>query len=139
MSVYALNWKADYATGVEEIDLQHRYFMELINRLSTELDGCVDEIYRKRLLNELVKYASFHFVSEENMMIKFAYPDIERHRMLHLDLIDKLSWQIQSKSYAALFEFLVDWFIRHTLEEDKHIGEFSNLSNLAHLSHSAPP
>jgi hemerythrin len=126
MSVYTLNWKEEYATGVEEIDLQHRYFMGLINRLSTELDGCVDEIYRKRLLNELVKYASFHFVSEENLMIKFAYPDIERHRMLHLDLIDKLSWQMQSKSYEALFEFLVDWFIRHTTEEDKHIGEFSH-------------
>jgi hemerythrin len=126
MSVYTLNWKEEYATGVEEIDLQHRYFMGLINRLSTELDGCVDESYRKKLLNELVKYASFHFVSEENLMIKFAYPDIERHRKLHLDLIDKLSWQVQSKSYEVLFEFLVDWFIRHTTEEDKHIGEFSH-------------
>lgn len=126
MSVYTLNWKEEYATGVEEIDLQHRYFMGLINRLSSELDGCEDESYRKKLLNELVKYASFHFVSEENMMIKFAYPDLERHRKLHLDLIDKLSWQIQSKFYDALFEFLVDWFIRHTLEEDKHIGEFAH-------------
>jgi hemerythrin len=132
MSVYTLNWKEEYATGVEEIDLQHRYFMGLINRLSTELDGCVDESYRKKLLNELVKYASFHFVSEENLMIKFAYPDIERHRKLHLDLIDKLSWQVQSKSYEVLFEFLVDWFIRHTTEEDKHIGEFS------HPAHPAP-
>jgi hemerythrin len=126
MSVYTLNWKEEYATGVEEIDLQHRYFMGLINRLSSELDGCEDESYRKKLLNELVKYASFHFVSEENLMLKFAYPDLERHRKLHLDLIDKLSWQIQSKSYDALFEFLVDWFIRHTLEEDKHIGEFAH-------------
>lgn len=124
MSVYTLSWKADYATGIEEIDLQHRYFMSLINRLSSEFDGCEDESYRKKLLNELVKYASFHFVSEENLMIKFAYPDLERHRKLHLELIDKLSWQIQSKSYVALFEFLVDWFIRHTLEEDKRIGEF---------------
>ena len=126
MSVYTLNWKEEYATGVEEIDLQHRYFMGLINRLSTELDHCDDESYRKRLLNELVKYASFHFVSEENLMFKFGYPDLDRHRKLHLDLIDKLSWKIQPQSYESLFEFLVDWFIRHTTEEDKHIGEYAH-------------
>ena len=124
MIVSELFWNAAYDTGVEEIDLQHRFFLGLINRLSSELASCSDEKYRQRLLNELAKYATFHFVSEENMMIKFGYPDVDRHRLLHLELIDQLSSRMQAKTYEPLFEFLVAWFIRHTTTEDHLIGEF---------------
>jgi len=124
MVVSELVWNAAYDSGVEEIDLQHRYFLALINRLSSELASCADTNYRQRLLSELAKYAIFHFVSEENMMIKFAYPDADRHRMLHIELIDQLSSRMQAKTYEPLFEFLVGWFIQHTTTEDRLIGEF---------------
>ena len=124
MVVSELIWSAAYDTGVEEVDLQHRYFLVLINRLRLELASCTDGKYCQRLLNELAKYATFHFVSEENMMIKFGYPDFDRHRMLHLELIDQLSSRMQAKTYEPLFEFLVDWFVQHTTTEDHMIGEF---------------
>ena len=119
-----LHWKTEYDTGIEEIDLQHRYFMVLINRLTSELVACSDKKYRERLLRELANYAAFHFVSEENLMIKFGYPDFERHRMLHLDLIDQLSLRMLAESNESLLKFLVAWFIRHTTSEDHRIGEF---------------
>ena len=124
MKVFQLHWKTAYETGVDEIDLQHRYFAALINRLSGELEVCDDEAYRRRLLDELAKYAAFHFASEENLMFKFGYPGLEKQRRLHRDLIDQLSWRMQSKSYAGLFEFLVNWFVHHTVEEDHHIGDY---------------
>lgn len=124
MQVYTLEWKPEYETGVEEIDLQHRYFMTLINRLSAELDSCDDANYRRRLLDELAKYAVFHFASEENLMLKFGYDGFERQRLLHLELIDQLSWRMQSTAYDGLFEFLVSWFVHHTVEEDHDIGVF---------------
>ena len=34
MSSSPLHWPATSDTGVEEIDLQHRYFLTLINRLT---------------------------------------------------------------------------------------------------------
>ena len=119
-----LCWKAEYDSGINEIDLQHRYFMTLINRMNSELSVCDDETYRERLFNELAKYAVFHFVSEENLMIKFGYPEFERHHLLHLDLINKLSWRTRGESHEAFIEFLVTWFIQHTVEEDHRIGEF---------------
>jgi hemerythrin len=124
MNVSTLHWKTEYDTGIEEIDLQHRYFMVLINRLTSELVTCSDKKYRERLLRELANYAAFHFVSEENLMIKFGYPDFERHRMLHLDLIDQLSLRMLAESNESLLKFLVAWFIRHTISEDHRIGEF---------------
>ena len=123
MSSSTLHWQAAYDTGVEEIDLQHRYFMTLINRLTVELAASDDPKYRQSLLNELAKYAAFHFASEENLMTKFGYPDRERHRMLHIELIDKLSSRMNAMTYEPLFEFLIGWFIQHTTTEDHRIGE----------------
>jgi hemerythrin len=74
MSFETLHWKSDYETGVREIDLQHRFFMDLINRLHEELIGATDSDYRAALFEELSNYARFHFVSEENLMFKFGYP-----------------------------------------------------------------
>jgi len=124
MTFTTLHWKAEYETGIEEIDLQHRYFMGLINRMYPELTTSDDPEYRARLFDELAKYASFHFISEENLMIKLGYPDLNRHHMMHRNLIDELSWRAQSKSYDEFFDFLVSWFIDHTVEEDHRIGDF---------------
>jgi hemerythrin len=124
MSFETLHWKPDYETGVREIDLQHRFFMDLINRLHEELIGATDSDYRAALFEELSNYARFHFVSEENLMFKFGYPDLDHHRMMHRQLIDELSWRAQEKSYDAILEFLVRWFIAHTVEEDCRIGQF---------------
>lgn len=119
-----LHWQATYDTGVEEIDLQHRYFLALINRLTVELAASDDPRYRQSLLNELAKYAAFHFASEENLMVKFGYPDRERHRMLHIELIDRLSSRMNAMTYEPLLDFLVGWFVQHTTSEDRRIGEF---------------
>ena len=124
MTALPLHWQATYDTGVEEIDLQHRYFLALINRLTVELAASNDPRYRQSLLNELAKYAAFHFASEENLMVKFAYPDLKRHRMLHIELIDRLSSRMNAMTYEPLLDFLVGWFIQHTTSEDRHIGEF---------------
>lgn len=124
MSFETLHWKQDYDTGVREIDLQHRFFMDLINRMHEELQGSTDAHYRAALFEELSNYARFHFVSEENLMFKFGYPDLDHHRMMHRRLIDELSWRAQEKSYDAIFDFLVRWFVAHTVEEDARIGRF---------------
>ena len=124
MSFEELHWKADYETEVREIDLQHRFFMDLINRMHEELQASADQDYRDRLFQELSNYARFHFISEENLMFKFGYPDLDHHRMMHRRLIDELSWRAQEKSYDAIFDFLVRWFVAHTVEEDARIGRF---------------
>lgn len=129
MSIDTLHWKSKYDTGVEEIDLQHRAFLSLITRLGRELAETKDPKYRDRLLEEIAKYAVFHFISEENLMMKHNYPGLEQHRQLHRDLINQLSWRRQSLSDSDLLEFLVRWFIHHTVEEDHHIGDFINRSN----------
>ncbi|MCU7896423.1 MAG: hypothetical protein KZQ66_20495 [Candidatus Thiodiazotropha sp. (ex Lucinoma aequizonata)] len=43
MSKKRIDWVAEYELGINDIDFQHQYFLDLINRLSDEL-GRVDNI-----------------------------------------------------------------------------------------------
>lgn len=120
-------WIPDFETGVEEIDLQHHYFVDLINRLSRLLPRTEDRAYQARLLSELIKYAQFHFVSEENIMYSIGYEGLEQHKNLHFDLLNILNAKIgmfqQDMAEAdEVIGFLREWFVMHTLAEDKKVS-----------------
>ncbi len=125
-----IEWNTAYLIGIDEIDFQHQYFLKLIYRLSSELERTVDPHYRLLLLQELNKYAKFHFLSEENIMFSIGYPELEEHRKLHFELIETLN--LKSGYYGEgkiasgeVIEFLYDWFVGHTVEVDKKIGVFN--------------
>lgn len=126
-----LNWQENYKIGIEEIDLQHHYFANLIKRLAIELDKDKDPYYQKRLIRELSQYAVFHFLSEENLMMKYGYPDLANHQEFHRTLIEELTNSIQADSPKELVQFLVNWFIQHTTGEDKAFGRFVDSKGLA--------
>lgn len=126
-----IEWKHDYELGIEHVDFQHHFFLNLINRLFDELEITNDSRYRNALLNELCAYAKFHFISEENMMYRTGYPDLEQHRNLHRELIDKLSNEElylflhrSSKSIEQIIDFLLGWFFNHTLNADRLFANY---------------
>ena len=117
------------SVGIESIDLQHQYLVDLINRISLELKGS-DTDYQASLIDELGGYARVHFTAEENLMYKLGYPDLENHRMLHQQLLEKLNGQIGLYLVGMLnpeeiVQYLSGWVVRHLLTEDKKIGEFA--------------
>lgn len=126
-----INWEHKYELGVEDIDYQHHYFVNLINRLSDELANTTDNAYRTSLIAELNAYARFHFKSEENMMMRAGFPELDQHKEHHRDLIDKLSYQESmltinesEEDSRELIEFLVQWFLHHTAAEDRRFADF---------------
>ncbi|MBF0609565.1 MAG: bacteriohemerythrin [Magnetococcales bacterium] len=120
----AVEWKDCFLTGIAEVDLQHQYFVALINRLGEELTTTSDRHYALRLLMELEAYARFHFISEENIIMRYALPGLEHHQSLHHQLLDRLSVQVVQiktgqENPVVLLKFLVDWFTNHTVHEDR--------------------
>lgn len=128
-----LEWSSEYELGVGEIDLQHRYFMMLINRLYQALQSGDDYAFQVALLKELNAYVKFHFISEENMMRQAGYAHLAEHHRHHIELIDKLNGKesILTVRYNAddarvVIEFLVQWFNEHTTGEDLRFAEYLN-------------
>ena len=124
-------WEVGYELGIEDIDLQHHFFFNLINRLAKELLQANDAEYRGALINELNAYAKFHFISEENMMRKSAYPHFLHHQDLHVELIEQLSTRgsmlllpdVQGAT-ESIITFLGEWFLQHTREVDRNFARY---------------
>lgn len=126
-----ISWEKRFRVNVTDIDLQHEYFLSLINRLADNFAQSENGGYKLRLLEELAQYASFHFISEENLMIKSNYPSFKEHVVLHRKLLNQLNdkinyFKMQKETEETVLHFLVDWFVHHTLEEDAAFGYFFN-------------
>lgn len=124
-------WKSEYSIGIEEIDFQHKYFLKLINRLSIKAKEDLSAFLISRHVNEIIKYADFHFQSEENLMLLTEYPDFDEHYNLHKDLLDEIAvflygFNKGNKTFDELINFLMKWFIDHTIEQDQKFAKYYN-------------
>lgn len=121
-----IKWDSKFEVGHPRIDAEHRAFVDLIRAVSLEAErGCPKE-KALRLLLEVRKYAEFHFVSEENIMLDVGYPDYEEHRDEHAWLLRRLEhetyrYHTDSAPLDELARFMFDWFALHTTTEDKKL------------------
>ncbi|MGE5476009.1 MAG: bacteriohemerythrin [Bacteroidales bacterium] len=124
------HWKSKYETGHTRIDFEHRVFLGLIEQFAAEADQGADPRRLRRTATEILKYADFHFFSEENIMLNVGYPDFDHHHALHQALLAELRAFIESvalDSWRAgdMVEFLVKWFVGHTANEDLKLAQYA--------------
>ena len=128
-----LDWRDEYNVGVREIDSQHKIFFKMIRKmfdLHLKGAGRKDEAVQfSRLLDDLLKYAEFHFQAEEQLMARYEYPMIQSQEKEHKIILSELNRQADAiksagGSTAKLVYFLIQWFIKHTVYSDKDVGLF---------------
>ncbi len=131
-------WKPEYELGVKDIDDQHHYFVGLINKFVIEFGKSRDVEYQNSLVEELNAYAKFHFLSEENMMIRAGYPDYKKHKGHHRDLLDRLgakevelALERSEQRKEEVVGYLIEWFLVHTNKEDRQLAAFLIEKNMA--------
>jgi len=124
-------WQKSYSVGNEQIDNEHKVFVEIIGRVYEAISKKKSIGDIERLLRELEAYAVFHFLSEENIMIDSAFPELNEHKKEHEKLLNALNIKIKNiisldEVPDALVYFLVNWFVEHTTSRDlnlaKHLG-----------------
>ncbi|MCW8854729.1 MAG: bacteriohemerythrin [Gammaproteobacteria bacterium] len=124
-----VKWDKKYEIGHDRIDFEHQIFVDLVSRLDDAVHIHGDKDYIQRLLNELLAYTKFHFISEENIMISNNYPDYDEHRRHHMDLLERYNQNmmrilLDEEDMDDFIIFLKEWFIKHTVLEDKKIAKF---------------
>ena len=115
----ALKWDYKYEIGHKRIDSEHELFLSLIADFQQSIAQNHPREKLTRILKEIEKYAAFHFVSEENIMIDVGYPDKDFHASLHRELLTRIKDQHQQFQLGEIhpeevFEFLFQWFAIHT-------------------------
>lgn len=122
-------WQSKYETGHPRIDFEHRVFLDLLTQFASEVDGNAAAHRLRRTATEILKYADFHFFSEESIMLAVGYPDYDHHHRLHQALLKELRDFIESVAVdtwrsEAMVEFLVKWFVSHTASEDIKLARY---------------
>jgi hemerythrin-like metal-binding protein len=122
-------WNKSYEIGHELIDSQHKIFLMLLNKLSVTIANGVTKEHMFRVLNELKKYAEFHFLSEENVMHECYYPGIDHHKRIHTEILFEFSALSERLSQSRakpsdVVAFLKSWLFEHILNEDSHVAEY---------------
>jgi diguanylate cyclase (GGDEF)-like protein/hemerythrin-like metal-binding protein len=125
-SLQPLAWGAAHAIGIQDIDDQHRHLVELIDRLSAALVDALDSDTIVARLNDLVRYAEFHFATEELLMEQHQVADLARHRDEHRRLlhdIRNLHVVGDPGSLSLILRYLQEWLLRHVDGLDRQLGQ----------------
>ncbi len=122
-------WDPALETGNLMVDGQHRELFAAVNELHDAIHDHNDIAVLGGILYRLQRYTAVHFGDEEGLMADVAYPDLERHHDLHLELAEQTA-SLASKYLSGeltlgitLATFLRDWLTHHIGEEDRRLAE----------------
>lgn len=124
-----LRWNSSLEIGVKEIDQQHRYLIALAERVLTITSPLEDLGTVVKSIRELQSYIETHFADEEELMIKYGYPLLEEHRLLHreiaLDVVTMLkTTRDTSELTRKMKDIVMRWVVSHIHKEDRKIAQF---------------
>jgi hemerythrin len=127
-------WKDSFNIGNDEIDRQHRAFLEMLNEYYDSGSGTTKDNIDYRLIVRIKEYAAMHFRFEEQLMKAAGYTETE-HQLKQHRYFESLVSELESNHRKGMtndlkrvLSLLKDWFLRHILEEDRKF-----------VSHIKPP
>ena len=126
----AFTWDDKYLLGHDDIDRQHRELFEILNALHAAMKAGQGGVAIDSALAELFDYAQRHFSDEEAVMAAKGYPELDEHRRLHRQLMQKVTEMLQSRQAGeklATFEvlgFVGEWIAEHVGRVDHQFGRF---------------
>jgi len=136
MSIFV--WSDSFLTGIQEVDEHHKHLVELLN-LSYDCFMYNNSDQKMELLvQNLVRYANYHFEAEESLMKANNYPFFEEHRQEHIGFASRTA-ELQSLLHDGcqpldleILQFLKDWLADHILNSDKKMSFYLLSSDMDH-------
>ena len=125
-----VKWNDSYLLGVMEIDKHHQHLVELLNKTHEEFMKGAPAESIGAVLDKLINYATYHFISEEQLMVKIGDPGLAEHREEHGRFTRRVV-EIQTDFHSGnknlsneVLLFLKNWLTNHILKTDAMYGQF---------------
>jgi hemerythrin-like metal-binding protein len=119
-------WSDNFATGIDEIDAQHRRLVELLNALVRRMAYREESPSVGEVLRALEDYAAYHFTTEERVWREHLGDDpwTVRHEGDHAAFVARIgdvkaSGGEEDEIVERLVSFLTNWLAQHIIEDDK--------------------
>lgn len=131
---FKFDWCKEMELGIDIIDSQHRELFRIGRSIEQlVMNGCKTATPQQLLdiVCELRDYAAYQFYTEEDLMVKYNYPNYVKHKALHNDvkkfilgidlpLLGRNPEQVLPHVKDELQTFLFD----HILTEDNDLCKF---------------
>ena len=125
-------WNQAYKLDIKVMDEQHKNFFAIYDELVSCKNSNQGDIIIKSAIDKLLEYTSVHFNSEELLMEKANYTDLEEQKRQHrffITRIEDLQLAYAHKNpmlYEQLLTFIRKWFLSHISQTDsKYKGTIS--------------
>jgi len=122
-----MKWSSLFSVGIVSIDKEHKNIVDLINKLeASSVRGTARESI-SQIFDDLFDYTVHHFTHEEKLFDTYNYPDKEKHKKIHIDILNKVkelnkdSKHINVESVSA---FLRGWIKHHFCVVDQNYSKF---------------
>jgi hemerythrin len=128
---WTIAWSENLTVDVPELDREHRQFILRANGLNKAMIECCDKATVKRLMELMLMEASHHFWHEEQLLVKWKYPDRAVHAHKHAQLTAQLNLAMKefeeadiSYVWAVKGLHMKQLLIDHLLKEDMKYRDF---------------
>jgi hemerythrin len=122
-----ITWSERLETGIQNIDKQHRRWVNLINDLHRAVAEGREQEGLREALDALVDYTQYHFRTEEALMKQAKYDEEEfelhcrEHRVFTDQIVifrDRLDVGF-TKMSPEVTQYLRGWLVNHVTASDR--------------------
>ena len=123
-------WIEKYHVGIAFADVQHKQFVDIINRLHDALLDGKGKLVIGKTLDELIRYTNAHFAAEEKVLQSCGCPDFLAHHSEHecfAYAVLKFYQELMSNDMDMTghsMDFLKDWQREEILAVDMKFARF---------------
>ena len=85
-SEWEIAWSNFLSVGVPEMDDEHRQFIARVNDLNSAILESEDKAAVARAMDIMLAEAARHFAHEEELLVRWKYPEAAAHAAKHAEL-----------------------------------------------------
>ena len=121
-----IDWSSKFDIQVDAMNKEHKHLMDIMNRLHVKFEAKASKD----------DYTVKHFGDEERYLDSIQYPEAEKHKLIHKDLLAKFgthksNFDKSGVLEATFFDFLKMWLSAHIQGIDMKYGQFSKAKKTA--------
>ena len=129
-----VSWTDTLSVGVPFVDQQHRFLINIINRIHEAIDASNSDELAEALL-DMKTYAQVHFQEEETLMEQAGFPHLPAHKSQHKAFLDRTETFLNELEEFPLAigpeaaTYLRDWLVNHIQGADQEYAAYLKRKN----------
>jgi len=123
-------WNSSFVTNIKVVDEEHYKLVSHLNKLYHAVQAGEGDRIVSEEIDTLSTFADEHFVTEEQLMKEYHYPEYQEHVYRHNEFREELH-ELKTKPESAksfmtieLLEFLKQWVSEHFFKEDMKFARY---------------